>query len=94
MSKPTVHVHVCPHCAEIAITLTACGAMLEATSQHYAMALIRAMRAEGRALSEVIELLGAIEHAEELAPEPDAPAPARSIPYANLIPLARGEQNV
>jgi hypothetical protein len=100
MSKP-VPINVCPHCAELAITLHACGVLLEATSQHHAMALIRSMHAEGRTLAEVVELLGILEHATELVPPPDAPKPVRSVPYPVAVSSTgaiafgwRSEENV
>jgi hypothetical protein len=84
VSQPTVH--VCPHCTELAITLHACGGILEATSQHHAMALIRAMHLEQRPLDEVIELLRMLEHAPDLVPPPDAPRTPRSVLHPGLYP--------
>lgn len=80
-----MRVSVCPHCAEMATTLVACGEVFGAKSSHYAMALIRTMRAEGRSLEEVIDFLGLIEDAEELAPDVEptsAPPPYRVVDVA------------
>lgn len=74
--EPTVK--LCPHCIEKTQALTGCGALLEATSHHYAMALIRTSKAERRPLASVIELLKLLDTAPELVPavvsiEPPAP---------------------
>lgn len=65
-------VSVCPHCLEITQALSGCGAVLEATSHHYAMALVRAMKAERRPLTAILDLLLLLEQAPELEP-PSSP---------------------
>jgi hypothetical protein len=90
MSRSTVK--LCPHCVEIASALHACGVMLEAGSKHHAIALVRAMKAEGIELFAVIQLLELLENASELDP------PLREqVPAADYVPplfYGRGETNV
>jgi hypothetical protein len=89
-------IKLCPHCLETCNTLTAVGACAEASSQHYAMALVRSMRAEGRTLFEVFEFLDLIADAPELEPRRRAEAPP--VPYRASLPMHGalhlvGEQN-
>jgi hypothetical protein len=77
---------ICDHCLETCNTLTAVGACAEASSSHYAMALVRSMRAEGRTLFEVFEFLELISEAPELAPRRLVDE-ARLSPYFVSLPI-------